>query len=68
MQEMIGNLVNQAPLIVIVGYFLNEYLKRLNNYIKRTDQLHDRLLELEIRLRVDLDRKRYRDDDDEDDD
>lgn len=67
MQEMIGNLVNQAPLIVIVGYFLNEYLKRLNNYIKRTDQLHDRLLELEIRLRVDLDRKRYRDDDEEDD-
>lgn len=67
MPEFIEKLIDQGPLIVIVGYFLNEYLRRLNTYIKRTDQLHDRLLELEIRLRVDLDRKRYRDDDGEDD-
>ncbi|MDR6195645.1 hypothetical protein [Siphonobacter sp. SORGH_AS_0500] len=68
MQELLNGVANQVPYVIMLGYFLNMYLKRLDRYIEKTDELHDRLLKVEILLKTEIKNMHRRIDDDEDDD
>lgn len=68
MQEVMNGIANQVPYVIIVGYFLNQYLKRLDRYIEKTDELHDRLLKVEILLKTEIKNMHRRINEEEDDD
>jgi hypothetical protein len=65
--SLLNAAVTQIPMSLVLAYFFNQFLKRLERNIEKTDELHDRLLIIETSLKLPRFRRRHQDDDEDDD-
>ena len=57
MEAALNSFLSNIPITLVMGYFLQQFLKRLDNNIEKTDALDKRVFELEIRAEIERENK-----------
>lgn len=57
MEGALNSFLSNIPITLVMGYFLQQFLKRLDNNIEKTEALDKRVLELELRAKIERENK-----------